>query len=139
MSADELRRSAKSAPASDFSLLSVAHQFNNLLMVIQGNIALVQMTLRSSDPSLSYLSDAADACDRAASITAQMLAVERSGEMRRKKSIAAFVKEAVERVRLETGIAADLHLSPDLWTTSVDPAQIDLALYEILLENGAGG
>ncbi len=112
MSAEELRADSQLLPASDLSAGSMAHQLNNMLTVIQGNIALVQMGLRSGDPSTGYLNEAADACHRAASIAAQMLALTRSGEATQPQSNASAEGETMGLVRSETGIRADLQVSP---------------------------
>lgn len=111
MSAEELRTDSELSPASDLGSGSIAHQFNNLLTVIQGNIALVQMGLRSGDPSVCYLNEAADACHRAASIAAQMLALTRSGATQ-PQSTAPREGETMEFVRGETAIPADFKVGP---------------------------
>jgi PAS domain S-box-containing protein len=55
----------------------VAHDFNNILTVIIGNAALMQMNLPKDSPLLGYLQQMLDASERAAGLTRGLLAFSR--------------------------------------------------------------
>ena len=55
----------------------VAHDFNNILTVIIGNAALIQMNLSKESPLMTYVQQMLDACERAASLTRGLLAFSR--------------------------------------------------------------
>jgi PAS domain S-box-containing protein len=56
----------------------VAHDFNNLLTVVLGSAGLLQAELEASDPRSELVSSISNAAERAASLTAQLLAFSRS-------------------------------------------------------------
>jgi PAS domain S-box-containing protein len=55
----------------------VAHDFNNILTVIIGNAALMQMNLTRESPLMAYLQQLLDASERAAGLTRGLLAFSR--------------------------------------------------------------
>lgn len=64
-------------PGSGLSTHAIAHEFNNLLTVISGNLDLIAM--RADDPrTMRQVAAAQAAADRAAKLTRQLLAVPRS-------------------------------------------------------------
>ncbi len=95
----------------------VAHDFNNLLTVISGNIDLSRALLADTDPSRTYLGDAADAARSAATLTRQLLAFSRKEAIapkahdlneiirRMQKMVVRLLGEDIE---LQTSCAASL-------------------------------
>ena len=55
----------------------VAHDFNNILTVVIGNAALLQMNISRESPLMSYLQQILDASERAAGLTRGLLAFSR--------------------------------------------------------------
>jgi len=55
----------------------VAHDFNNILTVIIGNAALLQMNIKRESPLMTYLQQILDASERAAGLTRGLLAFSR--------------------------------------------------------------
>ncbi len=94
----------------------VAHDFNNLLTVISGNIELA--TTRSPDSDVSdSLRQAAEACQRAARLTRQLLAFSRSQQLERTELRAGELIGEL-RAMLERVIREDI--------TVIDSIQADL-------------
>src|SRR5579872_1220179 len=112
----------------------IAHDFNNFLTVVQGNIALAKVQLGPGNPAHEILDQATDACQRATSLSNQLLTFARGGApVRRTVSVASLVKEAVDLVSGGSPAAIDLSVGEGLWAAELDPEQIHQALHNILL------
>ena len=112
----------------------IAHDFNNFLTVVQGNIALARIHLPAGNPAHDVLDQAHDACQRATSLSNQLLAFAKGGApMRRVVSISAILKAAVGLVSAGSTAALILSVAEDLWPADIDPEQIRQALHNILL------
>lgn len=125
----------------------VAHDFNNLLTSILGNASLaIQDAKRNSDQQLA-LRNVIEACDRAALLTAQMLAY--SGKARfhpDRLNVSALVRKMRELIesQLGEGVSAVFELGYDLPMVIADPLQMQQVVLNIVvnaseaMEGGAG-
>ena len=114
----------------------VAHDFNNLLTVILGNVE--QLQKRTDDPAVRRrLSMMAEASQRGAQLTAQMLAFSR-----RQKLVprAVDLNDTVRSMRdlLQSTIGGSVRiLEPDLadglWPAMIDPTQIELVILNLAI------
>lgn len=112
----------------------IAHDLNNALTAIIGNISLAQTETVKNPSVQSFLGKALDATQRAGSLARQLLTFAKGGEP--VKAITALNKVLSgiqpERVGLPPDqlerITAD-----DLWLTDVDEAQITQAIENLLL------
>ena len=112
----------------------IAHDFNNFLTVVQGNIALAKILLPGDNSAQPILEQANDACQRAASLSNQLLAFAKGGApVRRVVSVAGILRAAVELVKAGSPAVFTLRVNEDLWPADVDPQQIHQALHNILL------
>ncbi|HLK49559.1 MAG TPA: ATP-binding protein [Bryobacteraceae bacterium] len=112
----------------------IAHDFNNFLTVIQGSLALAKVHLPAAHAALGILDQANDACQRAASLSNQLLTFAKGGApVRQIVSVGEILKSAVELVRAGSPTAWTLDVAEDLWPAEVDPEQIRQALHNILL------
>jgi len=109
----------------------VAHDFNNMLTVIQGHADLAMMHLQPDDPSFRRFSTIRDIAQRSAELTQQLLA------FARKQVIAPIVLDLNKTVKsmlnmLRRLIGEDVELAwvpgKGLWTVKADPTQIDQIL-----------
>ena len=108
----------------------VAHDFNNLLMVVLGNIRQMQKSL--DDPGVQRrLSMMAQAAERGAQLTAQMLAFSRR---QRLEPRAVDLNDTVGSMRdllqatMGGSVRIDTVLQPGLWPAMIDPTQIELVI-----------
>jgi len=105
----------------------VAHDFNNLLTVILGNCEAALPELCSSDPLREAIVDIQTSAERAASLTAQLLAFSRKQIVKPKLLNLNDVILEIQRL-LKRVIGEDIHLDfcPDerLWKISADTDQI---------------
>jgi two-component system cell cycle sensor histidine kinase/response regulator CckA len=106
----------------------VAHDFNNMIGVIIGYAALIEEGLRPNDPLRQKIQSITVAAERSAALTRQLLA------FARKQVIAPVVVNlndalAALHYMLARMIGEDielrLQLEPRLWSTNIDPTQVD--------------
>lgn len=133
---EEKLRQAKKMVAVGQLTGGVAHDFNNLLTIILGNAEMLSDKL-SDQPHLQALADAiADAADRGAELTSQLLAFSR------KQPLAPTVidvsslicgLEGMLRRTLPENINIEVIRAGGLWKTEVDAAQLEAALLNLAL------
>jgi signal transduction histidine kinase len=113
----------------------VAHDFNNLLMVVLGNIRQMQKT-ETSPVGLRRLQMMAEAAERGAQLTSQMLAFSRR---QRLEPRAVDLNETVLSMRdllqstMGGSVSIVTRLQPDLWPAMIDPTQIELVILNLAI------
>ncbi|MGB9110437.1 MAG: ATP-binding protein, partial [Telluria sp.] len=114
----------------------VAHDFNNVLQVISGNLQLLQMTLAGNPEAQRRLETAAFAADRGAKLSSQLLAFARRHPLqpvatsigRVLRGMDDLLRRALgESVHIETVVAGGL------WTTMVDPHQLENVILNLAI------
>uniref|UniRef100_UPI0026BBF73F response regulator n=1 Tax=Pseudomonas sp. SST3 TaxID=2267882 RepID=UPI0026BBF73F len=114
----------------------VAHDFNNVLQVIAGNLQLMRPMLAGVPLGSARLDAAAQAVDRGAKLAAELLAFARRQPLRPMptnlgrllRSMDELLRQALgERVEIETVV------SGGLWTTMVDPHQLENVLLNLAI------
>ncbi len=112
----------------------VAHDFNNMLSVIQGRTELALLDVDPKDPLHASLQEISKAAKRSANVIRQLLA------FARKQTIAPevlhlndTVEGMLKMLRRLIGEDMDLTWEPDtnLWLVNMDPAQIDQILVNL--------
>src|ERR1700719_4168149 len=113
----------------------IAHDLNNILTVISGNIGLAQIEAPPNSTNLlSSLSKAARAAQHAAQLSNQLLTFSKGGTpLKRVTSIRDLVEQAAEFSLHGSNLWAELDLSRDLWKTAVDPAQIEQVINALII------
>jgi PAS domain S-box-containing protein len=112
----------------------VAHDFNNILTVISGNLELARMGLSPSDPLDRRLDQAAKAADSAASLTRQLLAFSRKQIISpRVLSLNDLVRNVRKMLGRLIGENVELKtvLANDLGSVKVDPGQFEQVLVNL--------
>ncbi|MBP0492664.1 hybrid sensor histidine kinase/response regulator [Pararoseomonas indoligenes] len=136
--AEELLQQSQKMEAVGQLTGGLAHDFNNLLTGIIGSLELIQRRVeqnRTADLG-RYLGSAKVAAGRAAALTHRLLAFSRRQTLDPKPTalnqLVAGMEELVVR---SIGPAIELHslLSDDLWTTLVDPNQLENALLNLCI------
>jgi signal transduction histidine kinase len=106
----------------------VAHDFNNVLTVIQGEAGLLGDDLPEGDPRRDGVARIQVASDRAARMVARLLAVGRKDRVRpRRLDPARSIMEMEESLRREFGDRIDLDVRTDLAIPSIymDPGHLE--------------
>jgi signal transduction histidine kinase len=112
----------------------IAHDFNNLLMAIMGNLELAAAKLGGHDVARN-VERAYAAAKRGADLNAQLLAFARKRPPETTvASLNAAIEGATELLRTTLGPTVDLRcdLKRDLWLAAFDPAQIEVALLNLV-------
>jgi PAS domain S-box-containing protein len=113
----------------------VAHDFNNLLMVVLGNIR--QMQKADLEPATSRrLQMMAQAAERGAQLTAQMLAFSRRQALEpRAVDLNETVLSMHDLLQSTMGgsVRIETVLDPELWTAMIDPTQIELVILNLAI------
>lgn len=112
----------------------VAHDFNNMLTVILGNVELALKTAGPTHPLAPNLEGVRNAATRSADLTRQLLAFARKQPITPKVlDLNTAVDRMLEIVRRLVGEDIDLAWVPGrgLWQIRIDPAQIDQILMNL--------
>ena len=114
----------------------IAHEFNNLLMVIRGNLEMLE-TQTGDDESLQVLvARALKGTSRGASLTHRLLAFARKQPLREEvcdlNSLVAGMHKMLGRTLGET-IAIKTTLDKQAWATRVDPGEVEDALLNLVI------
>lgn len=113
----------------------IAHQFNNALVGIIGNIELIQMTVDTNDKTNKYIDAMKETVNRMANLTSQLLAYARGGKYQAQKtSLNEFVKLLIDPVQLKKkpGIKIVERVSGSSHFVKIDPTQIEMAIIAVL-------
>ena len=112
----------------------VAHNFNNLLTVVLGNLDVASQPRSDIERIRPYLAAATVAAERGANLTWQLLAfarqqplrpepIEPSGQLR---NLSMLIGEA-----FPVNITIETDIPPDLWVVEIDPSELQLALLNL--------
>jgi two-component system cell cycle sensor histidine kinase/response regulator CckA len=106
----------------------IAHDFNNLLTIIAGNLSLLGDSPNLDGEDRGLLGQVAEAAERAAGLTRQLLAFSRKQVVQPRpldlnKVVSGF-KDMIQRL-IGENIRVESYPAPDLWRTLADPGQIE--------------
>lgn len=113
----------------------IAHDLNNILTVISGNVGLAQIEAPADAGGLlSFLSKAGQAAQHAAYLSSQLLTFSKGGApLKRVCSIAELLAQAAEFSLYGSNLRADIDIPPDLWKAEVDPGQIEQVVNALMI------
>jgi len=113
----------------------IAHDLNNILTVISGNIGLAQIEApENSTPLLSFLSRAGHAAQQAAQLSSQLLTFSKGGApLKRVGSVSEIVTRAAEFSLHGSNLRAELDFPKDLWNAAVDANQIGQVINALVI------
>src|ERR1051326_7345415 len=105
----------------------IAHDLNNILTVISGNIGLAQLEAPSEEKTLlGCLAKASQAAQEAAHMSSQLLTFSKGGSpLKRVVSTGDLIAQSAEFSLHGSNLRAQLDLPNELWRTAVDPVQIE--------------
>jgi len=112
----------------------IAHEFNNLLMTIQGNTSLIQYDLDTTDPHFQMLVKIEEAVGRGVKLTQQLLGYAKKGKYEVKSlNLNRLVRKIADTFgRSKSEIAVRYELSEDIPAILADQDQIEQVLLNLL-------
>jgi len=114
----------------------IAHDFNNLLTVIAGNLELAERDVAADARAAKRIAKAVNAVFRGRSLTDRILAFARKKQLEpRPVEVKALAAEAIglSRSALDENSAIESEIALDLWPCWADPAQLQTALLNLLI------
>jgi len=113
----------------------IAHDLNNILTVISGNIGLAQIEAPNAAGNLrSSLSRAAHAAQHASRLSSQLLTFSKGGApLKRVTAISELLEQAAEFSLYGSNLRADIDIPADLWKAEIDPGQIEQVINALLI------
>jgi PAS domain S-box-containing protein len=138
LKAEEALRQSQKMEAVGQLTGGLAHDFNNLLTGITGSLELLQARLAQGrlDAVDRYVAAAQGAARRAASLTQRLLAFSRRQTLDPKPTnVNALVTGIEELIRRSVGPSIEIEVvgAGGLWTTLVDPGQLENALLNLCI------
>lgn len=135
MQTEETLRQAQKMEAVGRLAGGVAHNFNNMLMVIRGRAALSLNRIHSDHPLRRDLNEIVKTTDRAASLTRQLLAFSRKQMLQlRVLDLNTLVNQMTEL--LPSVLGEDIHLKldldPQLGRVKIDAAQMEQVIMNLV-------
>lgn len=132
---EETLRQAQKMDAVGRLAGGVAHNFNNMLMVIRGHAALSLNRIHSSHPLRRELSEIVKTADRASSLTRQLLAFSRKQMLQlRVLDLNTLVNQMAELLPplLGEDIHLNMNLDPGLGHVKIDAAQLEQVIMNLV-------
>ncbi len=116
----------------------VAHDFNNILMGIQGNVSLMQMEQDPGHPHFRRLDRIEEHVKRGANLTRQLLGFAREGKYEvRTLAVNDLVRKSAQFfIETRKEIDADFQLQEDVHPVEADAGQIEQVLLNLYLNAG---
>src|SRR3954454_16421036 len=113
----------------------IAHDLNNILTVISGNIGLAQIEAPADSGSLlGFLSKAGQAAQHAAHLSSQLLTFSKGGApLKRVVSMGDLLEHSAEFALYGSNLRADFDIAVDLWEAEVDAGQIEQVVNALML------
>lgn len=112
----------------------IAHDYNNLLTSIMGNISLAQTYLEHDDKIYGLLNEAQHASVLAKALTRKLITFSRGGApIKKTVPVSPLVKRATEFSLSGSNIKCEFHIPDELWLVEIDETQIGQAIYNLVM------
>ena len=112
----------------------IAHDYNNLLTVIIGNISLIQSYIEPDDMIYGLLDEALEASMTAKSLTQKLITFSRGGApVMETASISPVIKSATEFTLSGSNIKCEFSIPGDLFLVHIDKTQISHVIHNLVM------
>jgi signal transduction histidine kinase/CheY-like chemotaxis protein len=112
----------------------IAHDYNNLLTAILGNISLAQTYVQPGDTLAPLLQASYDATLVAKDLTQKLISFSKGGKpITEAAALGPLVQSATEFTLSGSNIRCQYELTDDLWTVHVNKTQIGQAIHNLVL------
>lgn len=111
----------------------IAHEFNNILTAVFGNISMARMQAATGVDIVPWLKQAESAADRARALTGQLLTFARGGApVKKRRSIGPMLIDGVSFLARDSSVVCTTDISDDLWPVHIDESQIGQVLHHLV-------
>lgn len=112
----------------------IAHDYNNLLTSIMGNISLAQTYLEPNHEVFALLDEAHYASMLAKDLTQKLITFSKGGApIKKTASISSLTKRATEFSLSGSNVKYEFHIPDELWPVEIDETQIGQAMYNLVM------
>jgi PAS domain S-box-containing protein len=112
----------------------VAHDFNNILTAIVGNISLASKMIDPEHQIQNLLATAEKASWRAKDLTQQLLTFAQGGQpIKETISVASIIQDSSQFVLYGSPVACNFHTVEDLWLVNIDTGQMSQVIQNLVL------
>ncbi|OYO28827.1 response regulator [Janthinobacterium sp. PC23-8] len=114
----------------------VAHDFNNVLQIISGNLQLLQITVGSDALAAKRIASSSAAVERGAKLSAQLLAFARRQPLKPLVTdLKALLRSTEDLLRRAVGETVDtqVQIASDAWQALVDPNQLENVILNLAI------
>ena len=114
----------------------VAHDFNNVLQIISGNLQLLQLAVGANPVAMKRVETSIAAVERGAKLSSQLLAFARRQPLKPLVTdLGRLVRSTAELFRRAIGemIETDIIAGPGLWHALIDPNQLENVLLNLAI------
>jgi len=117
----------------------MAHEFNNMLMVIENSAEFILMEAKSQPQSLEYAEQIIRTSRRAAALTSQLLAFSRKQQFEQKVlDLNATLTDMFKWLRrlLRENVTFTCHLQPHIGNIKIDPGELGQMIINLVMNAG---
>jgi len=112
----------------------IAHDYNNLLTVIMGNISLAQASLDPDQDIYGLLEEAQKASEVARDLTEKLITFSRGGVPNKEVvSVAPLIQVAAEFTLSGSNLQCEYDIAKHIWPVEVDKKQISHVIYHLVM------
>ncbi|MBH0236268.1 hybrid sensor histidine kinase/response regulator [Methylobrevis albus] len=136
MQTQEVLRQSQKMEAIGNLAGGIAHDFNNLLQVISGNLQLLGADIAGNERAERRVANALSGVVRGARLASQLLSFSRRQPLEpRAVNLGRLIRDLDHLMRrsLGEGIEIDTIVGGGLWTTQVDPANVENAILNLAI------
>lgn len=133
----QLRQSQKMEAVGQLAS-GVAHEFNNLMTVIQGNADIALSKFGEGEPASINLKEILRVIARGATLTRELLTFGRSQPMEKRNLNINKIIEGISKVLrhlIGENISIKTELGADLWNIEADPGQMEQVLINLVINS----
>jgi len=129
----QLRQSQKMAAISTLTG-GIAHDYNNLLSMIMGNLSMAREEAEPHSVMAGFLQEAEQASSKARDLTHQLMTLSRGGyPMKELGSIESLLKEIPGQIQAHEGVEYTFSIQDDLWALEYDSKQMQYVISNVLI------
>jgi len=111
----------------------IAHDFNDQLTVVMGNISLSQLSGNNKTIQKARLREAELACNRVKNLTDELLAFSKTGSVSKVRlSAKDIIEKAANSAVQRSNVSNKFNIHPDLWPVEGDPELLKTAIGQIV-------